>query len=83
MRREQKTRALKCFRGNYDGIREGLVITNSQEKLRETLNCSQHEISLNWAIGVWPKCKPKPFTLYTRLYHRGREAKWNEGVCQS
>lgn len=68
--------------GNYDGLRQGMVIANSQEKLREVLNCSQHEIQMRWSIGIWPKdFEPKPFTLYTRLYHKGREAMWHEGVC--
>lgn len=74
-------KTLKCFIGNYDGIRQGMVIANSQERLREALDCSQHEVSMNWAVGKWPNFEPKPFTLYTRLYSGLIVGEWHEGVC--
>lgn len=72
---------VKCFHGNLDGIREGLVVARSQKQAAEIVGCSLHAFRDYWSSGKWPTdWNPKPYTLYTRLY-KDQGTPFTEGRC--
>ena len=77
---------MKCFHGNFDGIRWGLVIASSKKNAAKVAGISLYEFRNYWTDDVpWPKHELKPNTLYTRttFYIRSgdNEGEWFEGLC--
>lgn len=73
----------KCYQGNYDGLRKGFVVANSQKAAAEVVGCSLYDFRNFWTQTNWPdsrKFNPKPLTLYTRKYDFKSE--WVEGRCE-
>ncbi len=76
-----RSKTLKCFQGNLDGQREGLVIASSQQQAASIANTSIHELRTYWVTdGDWPDQEIKVNCLYTRPICS--TAPWVEGVCK-
>ena len=70
---------LKCYYGNYDGIRNGLVIANNQKVAAEIASCSVYHFRNYWQSITWPEnFTPEPFVLYTRWMDDS--GKWTKGI---
>jgi hypothetical protein len=76
---------LKCFLGNYDGTRQGLIITSSRTKAAQIAECWVHSFQLHWGeYGDKYAAGLKPDTLYTRLFsssYVGDNNPFQEGRC--
>ena len=72
---------VKCYTGNYDGKRRGLIIANSQKKAAEIAKCSLHGFRQYWGFEQrWPKdFNPEPYVLYTKRYDS--KDGWVKGRC--
>jgi hypothetical protein len=71
---------VKCYRGNYDGVREGLVIANNQKEAAKVVGCSLYEFRKYWCHVDWPeRFNLKLFTLYTKKMLANEE--WYKGRC--
>lgn len=71
---------VKCYQGNYDGTRSGMVIANNQKEAAKVVGCTLYEFRNYWHQSDWPKgFTPKSFVLYTRMMMS--EADWFEGYC--
>lgn len=68
---------VKCWMGNLDGKREGLVIANSQKKAAQIIGTSMCDFQRYWTLhlGIWPQVEP--YKLYVRDYGRS-EQPWRE-----
>lgn len=76
-----RTTTLKCFQGNLDGKRDGLVIASSQKKAADIANMSIHELRKYWsASGAWPSQEMKINCLYTKPSCGSKP--WVEGLCK-
>ncbi len=81
---------LKCWRGNFDGVREACVITTSQKRAAEILGMSLHGFRGYFCTTDDHPIGLEPNTMYTRrLYGQrlkdGRIATlaepWRKGLC--
>lgn len=73
---------MKCFQGNFDGTRRGLVIASSQKNAVKVVGISIHDFRNYWSnVLSWPKQELKPNTLYTRSINKYGDEKWFEGRC--
>lgn len=70
-----KARKLKCWFGNYDGIREGLIVSTSKKKAAWIAGCSVKTFDDYWHEQTVP-INVKPNVLYTRPFD-GKL--WTEG----
>lgn len=72
-----KAEYVKCYTGNLDGRREGLVVASNQKEAAKIVQTSLNDFRNYWAAKghPWPITAPKLRTLYTRKY--GGE--WVEG----
>ena len=71
---------VKCYCGNYDGTRTGMVVANSKKAAAKIANSSLYDFNNYWGQVAWPKdWTPKAFTLYTKRF--GSDAKWFEDRC--
>lgn len=76
---------VKCWCGNYDGIREGLVLAVNQREAAAAAHTTVYSFRQYWSRrDVWPleiigRGFQKPNTLYTRLFDS--RAPWSEGLC--
>lgn len=76
----QEEANVKCFQGNFDGIRLGLVIASSQKNAAKIAGTSLYEFRMYWTDDApCPKQKLKQGTLYTRTLYGDEE--WFEGLC--
>ena len=72
----------KMWIGNYDGDRQGLVISTSKVAARKVLRTGMREFNEYWVEQ--PSYEPtlEIDTLYTRPMTRGGEfVKWTKGRC--
>ena len=75
--REQR---LRCYIGNLDGQRDGMVFAPNQRTAAAVVKCSIYHFSEYWVQQPnRPISDPKPLTLYTRNDYR---SEWQEGICQ-
>ena len=71
---------MKCFQGNFDWIRLGLVIASSQKDAAKEAGISLYEFRNYWTDDASrPKQELKPGTLYTKTLYGDEE--WFEGLC--
>ena len=71
---------MKCWIGNFDGSRQGLVIANNQRVAAKVCGTSMRDFCHFWGQQVaWPRQTLKPLTLYTRPY--GSFGEFTEGHC--
>ena len=78
-------RPYKCFIGNLDGDREGLVWTTSKKEAIRIIGTSMYDFN-----NYWEECEtPTSFTpdcniLYTRPINNkyGLRDNWTEGRCK-
>ena len=69
---------VKCFYGNLDGIKQGLVVARSQKQGAAIAGCSLHQFRNYWSDGSFLKdWNPKPYTLYVRPYNHN-DSLWHE-----
>lgn len=80
-----RARALKCYTGNYDGQRDGMIFAASAVEASALIHCSLYHFQQYWIVRPlpWPLPNgknPKVLTLYTRKndYH----SEWQEGICE-
>ena len=72
---------VKCFHGNLDGLRQGLVVARSQKQVAEIAKIPLHSFRDYWSSGSFPKeWNPKPYVLYSRRYATPN-ASYVEGLC--
>ena len=73
---------MKCFQGNYDGMRVGLIIAaNQKEAAAAGVGCSLYSFREFWSsTGAKPEQELKPNTLYTKPYDS--RGPWIEGRCE-
>jgi len=74
----------KCFIGNYDGRRQGLIIAKSQKEAAEIIGRSVRDLRLYWRSRPLLACpieNPKRGVLYTKPYDC-RDTEWTEGRCE-
>jgi hypothetical protein len=73
---------LKCFQGNLDGIRRGLVIASSQASAAKVAGCSVSAFRDYWnSAAPWPAGEFRPNTLYTCPMNSRTKSEWVEGRC--
>jgi hypothetical protein len=76
-----RSTGLKCFEGNYDGLRQGLVIASSQKQAAAAAGTSLSGFRDFWhQAGTWPAQDLKPNVLYTKPFDSRRP--WVEGRCE-
>ena len=70
---------VKCFVGNYDGSRKGLVVAPNQKEAARIAGVSLYDFRQYWgAASQWPiRNNPKPFTLYLKPYDADN-SQWTE-----
>lgn len=81
MRHEpMKAEYVKCYTGNLDGTREGLVVASNQKEAAKVAGTSLYDFRNYWGAEThpWPIASPKLRTLYTRKFGGGGE--WEEGL---
>ena len=80
-----KERALKCWVGNLDGLREGLVLAHNQTEAVKIIGISVNHLRdyfnrrSDWSLFQQVL---KPLTLYTRLMLYIDNNPWEEGRCK-
>ena len=77
----KKASVLKCYQGNLDGLRRGLIIAATQKVAAEIAGCSLNGFRDYWNLdGNWPEQELKTKILYTKPYD-SRDP-WIEGLCK-
>lgn len=75
-----RTKAIKCYIGNYDGQRNGMIYAPSKRDAAKVAGCSVYHFERYWhAHTPWPLGAPKALTLYTRK--NDYRSTWQEGIC--
>lgn len=68
----REPRRLKCYTGNLDGSRKGLVIARNQTEAARIAGTSLYDFRNHWrAVERSPLESAKPGFLYTRPYDGG------------
>lgn len=72
---------VKCYKGNYDGTRESIVIAPSWKIAANVAQSSLYEMHRYWSIAVWDEDANGLMTnkLYTR--RMCSKVPWFQGVC--
>ena len=73
---------VKCYQGNYDGVRRGLIIANSKKVAAKIANDSVYSFSKFWHAGAWPEQRLEPYKLYTKPMGSYDNEGWVEGRCE-
>jgi hypothetical protein len=76
-------RKLKCYRGNYDGRREGLVFAHNKKEAAKLANATLYGFNEYW--HEWEPTTTlnlKPLTLYTKKFSVRDDDSWFEGRCE-
>jgi len=72
---------VKCYVGNLDGSRAGLVVAENKRVAAKVAETSLNDFRNYWnAASPWPISTPKLHTLYTKPYDGKGE--WIEGRCK-
>lgn len=72
---------VKCYIGNLDGRRLGMVVAENQKVAAKVAETSVYEFRQHWAAQTdWPIRAPKLHTLYTKPYNG--KGDFQEGRCQ-
>lgn len=73
---------LKCFIGNLDGDREGLVIANSQREAARIAGTSLNDFREYWEVAPSDRLVEtlEPMVLYTRPFLSS--GAWMKGRCK-
>lgn len=80
----QRIKQLKCYQGNMDGLRQGLIVTSSQAKAATIAGCSVSHFRDFWNMrrelpsGTTQELKPD--TLYSKPFDS--KGDWSEGRCE-
>lgn len=71
---------IKCYIGNYDGQRDGMIYATSKREAAKVAGCSVYHFERYWLQhSPWPMPNPKALTLYTRKNDYCSD--WQEGIC--
>lgn len=73
---------LKCYQGNYDGSRKGLVFAHNQREAATAAMTSVYQFRNFWSEVNPPDGKFEPLTLYTRPYDARETREWTTGRCE-
>lgn len=76
-----RAKPIKCYIGNYDGRRDGMIFATSKREAATVARCSAYHFERYWSMHSSPfTAICKALTLYTRKsdYH----SDWHEGICQ-
>lgn len=72
----------KCFIGNLDGRREGLVVARSARQAAEIVGTSVKDFADYWHPSPdWPMQTIYPYELYTRPFDS--KGPWVKGRCEA
>lgn len=76
-----RAKPVKCYVGNYDGQRNGMVYATSKREAAQVAGCSVYHFERYWHIhhSLYAVANPKAMSLYTRKndYYDA----WHEGLC--
>lgn len=74
---------IKTFIGNYDGLRQGLVIASTKREAAQAIEWSTKDFRDYWdeTITSWSFRDLKHKTLYTRA-NNNPSGTWVEGRCK-
>lgn len=74
---------VKCWIGNLDGHRQGLIVAHNQKEAAKIARTSIGSFRDYWSLqtGKWPVTAPKLLTLYTRPYGSLASDPFQEGLC--
>lgn len=80
-KRQRRTPRLKCWTGNLDGSRTGLVCATSKKRAAKAAGTSLHDFNNDWfeEPGNILPAAAEPETLFTRPY--GSNVEWTRGRC--
>ncbi len=75
---------VKCYVGNFDGNREGLVVAANQKEAAKIAGTTLYDFRNYWVAmdHPWPISAPKIKTLYTRPFSTTGDWSWTEGICK-
>ncbi len=80
--KQRVVRPMKCWIGNLDGRRQGLIVATSQRAAAKAVGTGLTDFLSYWVLQtVCPKRDPKPLTLYTRPYGSLAYEEFSEGRC--
>ena len=70
---------VKCFTGNLDGVRTGLVVAKSKKEAAKVAGASLRDFNDHWCQRIpWPEGYFVPGKLYTSCHGQDE---WTEGRC--
>lgn len=73
-------KAVKCYVGNYDGRRAGMIYATSKREAAKVAGCSVYHFERQWGTGHAPlTATMKAGALYTRK--NDYRSDWQEGIC--
>lgn len=76
-----KSSGMKCYTGNLDGLRRGLIIASNQKEAAAGVGCSVYSFREFWSTTrTLPEQEIKPNTLYTQPFDSS--GPWIEGRCE-
>lgn len=76
-----RQRKLKCYIGNIDGLREGLVLAYNKKDAATIAKLTIYHFSMYWTTLDTEKYKELiPMTLYTRFFDTNTQ--WINGYCR-
>lgn len=78
-----RAKPVKCYIGNYDGQRNGMIFATSKREAAKIAGCSVYHFERHWGTHTpWPLPNPKAMTLYTRKSDGFKiDSWWYEGIC--
>lgn len=82
-----RTKVLRCWVGNYDGKRQGLVIAYSAKDAIKVIGTSANDFANYWHLAQSMPSGLKLNTLYTMpsggtYQHWSKRPDWVEGRCE-
>lgn len=75
-----RVKRLRCYVGNYDGMRDGLIYAHNAVEASHVIHCSLYQFRQYWRVHtLYQISNPKPLVLYTRK--NDYRSEWHEGIC--
>lgn len=72
---------MKCFIGNLDGKRNGLILAKSKEEAMRHIPTGRVDFNNYWGATECPSGTFEPLTLYTRPANPIGAQPWVKGRC--
>lgn len=72
---------MKMWIGNFDGVRDGLVIAPSKERARKVVGGGRADFDGYWRLQDHVDGSLQPEVLYTRPIAKSCRSAWQQGRC--